>query len=83
MAARLADGLSSVDGITIAHPVEANAVFAALPPAAVEPLQAVAPFYVWDEEATVARLMCAFDTSEDDVDAFVSAAGELAARYVA
>ena len=83
MAARLADGLAAVAGVTIAHPVQANAVFAALPPAIVKPLQAVAPFYVWDEAATVARLMCAFDTTPDDVDAFVAAAGELAARYVA
>ena len=83
MAARLADGLAGVEGISIAHPVQANAVFAALPPALVEPLQAVAPFYVWDEDAVVARLMCAFDTAEEDVDAFVAAARDLAARYVA
>jgi threonine aldolase len=62
--------------------VQANAVFAALPPAIVEPLQKVAPFYIWDEAATVARLMCSFDTEESDIDAFVAAAGDLAARYV-
>jgi threonine aldolase len=82
MAARLAAGLEAVEGISLAHPVQANAVFAALPPAIVEPLQEVAPFYIWDEAATVARLMCSFDTEESDIDAFVAAAGDLAARYV-
>lgn len=74
MAARLADGLRGAEGIDIVHPVQANAVFARIAPERVAELQAVAPFYVWDEGDSVCRLMCAFDTEPRDVDAFVAAA---------
>ncbi|HWN15876.1 MAG TPA: threonine aldolase, partial [Candidatus Dormibacteraeota bacterium] len=30
-------------------------------------------FYVWDESESVVRWMTAFDTTEEDVDAFVDA----------
>ena len=49
MARRLAEGVSRVEGVTLAYPVEANGVFAVLPPAVTEALQAEYPFYVWDE----------------------------------
>jgi threonine aldolase len=55
------------------HPVESNGVFAALDPALIEPLQREWNFYVWDAENHVVRLMAAFDTAEEDVDAFVAA----------
>ena len=38
----------------------------------VEKLQSEWPFYVWDEESGVVRLMCSFDTEESDVDEFVA-----------
>jgi len=78
MAARLADGLDGAPGVEIIHPVQANAIFARIERARIEPLQAVAPFYVWDEPTGVCRLMCAFDTEPQDVDAFVEAAGSAA-----
>ncbi len=76
MASRLAAGLAGVDGVTITQPVEANAVFAILPPAAVRRLQATYRFYVWDEERSEVRWMTSFDTAEADVDEFVSAIRE-------
>jgi threonine aldolase len=79
MATRLGSGLSSVDGVSLAHPVEANGVFAVMPTPVVEGLQAEWPFYVWDEDTGVVRLMCSFDTAESDVDAFVARLGELMA----
>ena len=72
MAARLGAGVSTVSGVTLAHPVQANGVFAGIPGPIVEKLQAEWPFYVWDEEPGVVRLMCSFDTQESDVDEFVA-----------
>lgn len=74
LARRLASGLESCRGVDIVRPVDTNAVFARLPPTAVEPLQHHAQFHVWDPAGPVARLMTAWDTTERDVDAFVDAA---------
>jgi threonine aldolase len=73
MAGRLAARLKDIDGVRLAYPVEANGVFAALPPECIAPLQDERRFYVWDEESSIVRWMAAFDTSEADVDAFAAA----------
>ena len=73
MARRLADGISGVPGVRLHHPVESNGVFAALDPGLIEPLQREWSFSVWEERERVVRWMAAFDTSEDDVDAFAAA----------
>ncbi|MEU9059648.1 low specificity L-threonine aldolase [Streptomyces sp. NPDC048430] len=80
MAQRLADGVRTVDGVEILYPVQANAVFARLPHEVTERLQKRFRFYFWDEKAGDVRWMCAFDTHEDDVDAFVLALKEEMAR---
>ncbi|MFJ9057918.1 threonine aldolase family protein [Streptomyces sp. NPDC102409] len=80
MAQRLAEGVRAVDGVEILHPVQANAVFARLPHAVTERLQKRFRFYFWDEKAGDVRWMCAFDTREDDVDAFLLALKEEMAR---
>jgi threonine aldolase len=73
MAARLARAVSGVDGVVITRPVQANAVFAILPPSATAALQERFPFYIWDESTGEVRWMCAWDTTEADVDAFAEA----------
>jgi threonine aldolase len=77
MARRLADAISAIDGAELAYPVEANGVFATLPVAAIEQLRAALPqelpFYVWDESAGTIRLMCSWDTTEEDVDGLAAA----------
>jgi threonine aldolase len=73
MARRLADGVGGVPGVALRHPVESNGVFAIMDPALIEPLQREWNFYVWDAHEHVVRWMAAFDTSEEDVDAFVAA----------
>ncbi|MEU7166009.1 threonine aldolase family protein [Streptomyces morookaense] len=80
MAARLAEGVRSVDGVEILHPVQSNAVFARLPHDVSERLQKRYRFYFWDEAAGDVRWMCAFDTTEADVDAFVAALKEEMAK---
>ncbi len=66
-----------IDGVELAHPVQANGVFATMPQAAIERLRASLPaelpFYVWDESAGTIRLMCSWDTTEEDVDGLASA----------
>jgi threonine aldolase len=71
MAARLAEGVGDV--VQLTQPVQANGVFAVLPPGAAEELQREFKFYVWNEHTGEVRWMCSWDTTEDDVDAFVAA----------
>ena len=73
MARRLANAVRGVPGITITQPVEANAVFAILPPDRIASLQEKFFFYVWDEQTHEVRWMTAWDTTEEDVDEFVAA----------
>jgi threonine aldolase len=80
MAQRLAEGVRAVGGVEILHPVQSNAVFARLPHEVSRRLQRRFRFYFWDEAAGDVRWMCSFDTTEDDVDAFVAALKEEMAR---
>jgi threonine aldolase len=77
MARRLRDATEPIDGVEIAHPVDANAVFARLPRRAIDRLRSELPgelpFYVWDEDTGECRWMCSWDTTEDDVDRFGAA----------
>ncbi|MGW0183084.1 threonine aldolase family protein [Nocardia sp. NPDC003345] len=80
MAARLADAAAGVPGVRIVRPVEVNGVFAVLPPDVTERLRRRFRFHPWDIRTGEVRWMCSFDTTEDDVDAFVAAlAREMAA----
>ena len=74
MARRLAEGLTGADGVQVVRPVEANAVFAVVSESRREVLREAYPFYVWDDGTGVCRLMCSWDTTEEDVDSFVSIA---------
>jgi threonine aldolase len=80
MARRLGDAIAAIDAAAVAHPVEANGVFVNLPGPAIdrlrEALPAALPFYVWDEAAGTIRLMCSWDTTEEDVDGLVTAMAE-------
>lgn len=73
MAARLAAGVSALDGVQITQQVQANAVFAVLDKSAAERLRQKFRFYDWNPATGEVRWMCAFDTTEADVDAFVDA----------
>lgn len=77
MARRLRDALAELPGVELLFPVETNAVFVELPPDALAALRSSGwqlPSVFGD---TGCRLMCAWDTSSAEVDAF---AGELEAK---
>jgi threonine aldolase len=63
--------------IRITRPVETNAIFLEIPSDWYESLSAIFPFYVWRKKNCEVRLMCAFDTTEDDVNQFINKIEEL------
>ena len=73
MATRLAEGVSGLPGVELRQPVDSNAVFVALAAALISALQRDWGFDVWDPAENLVRWMTAFDTTEEDVDAFVAA----------
>ncbi|HWK94067.1 MAG TPA: low specificity L-threonine aldolase [Pseudolabrys sp.] len=77
MADRLGDGLTKA-GYAPVWPVEANEVFAALPAALCDKLQAAgAMFYRWDADGSgnvIVRLVTSFQTTAEEVERFVALA---------
>lgn len=83
MARRLAEGLAAC-GLTMPWPRQANEVFVVLPPAVHTAVQAAgAQYYLWEvinippsqrppAEAAFARLICSFETTAEEVDAFLT-----------
>jgi threonine aldolase len=67
MAGLLASELKRIPQVRITQPVESNAVFAVIPREHVAAIQQHFFFYVWDEQTSEVRLMCSFDTTEEDV----------------
>jgi threonine aldolase len=80
MAARLAAAVADAPGVRVTQPVQANGVFAVLPPAATEILQRDWRFYVWDEATGEVRWMCSWNTTPADVDAFAVAVHQTCAE---
>ena len=72
MAGRLRAAVSGVPGVELPRPTEANAVFAVLPPGAADRIRQQVAFYEWDAATGEVRWMCAFDTTEEDVDHFAT-----------
>jgi threonine aldolase len=73
MASRLRAAVDTIDGVRPTQETESNGVFAVLPEGVADRLRASFRFYDWDEAAREVRWMCSFDTTEEDVDAFVAA----------
>ncbi|WP_214468358.1 threonine aldolase family protein [Microbacterium flavescens] len=69
--AGLADG--TIRGVAFTQPTQANGVFATLPDGVADRLRESFRFYDWDAAKNEVRWMCSFDTSENDIDAFLAA----------
>lgn len=77
MAHMLAGELSRIPGVKITQPVDGNAVFAIVPHHIIKPLQDEVFFYVWNEKLNEIRLMCSFDTQEEEIKKFTKKVKEL------
>ncbi len=73
MAARLARGLAGIEGARLLHPVEINEIFMVLPDAVRRGLES-GGFGFYDRGRGEVRLVTAFDTQPDQIDAFIAAA---------
>ncbi len=73
MATRLRTAVEGLPGLVLTQQTQSNAVFAILPPGVADRLRARFRFYDWDPATGEVRWMCAFDTTEADVDAFAAA----------
>lgn len=72
MAKQLEAELKKFNIIKITRPVEVNSVFAIMPPELIPDLQNEYFFYVWNERLSEVRLMCSFDTTQEDIDGFIN-----------
>jgi threonine aldolase len=70
MARLLERELQQIASVKITQSVDANGIFAILPPAIIPELQKEHFFYIWNEKTSEVRLMCSFDTTEEDVKSF-------------
>jgi threonine aldolase len=78
MARRLETALRQIPQIEIAFPVQSNGVFARIPSRIVQGLHARGwKFYTGVVTPDESRLMCSWDTTPEDVDAFAADAREL------
>jgi threonine aldolase len=75
MARLLEREVREIPRVKVVYPVEANGVFAQIPREAIAKIQERYFFYVWDAEESVARWMCSFDTTEEDVREFAEFVG--------
>lgn len=70
MALRLAEELRKFPQLEITQSVDANGVFVKIPSELIPQLQEEHFFYMWTDKIFEARLMCAFDTTEDEIENF-------------
>ena len=70
MTRRLAQRIAHIPAVRITRPVECNAIFATLDPAAIAAIQERYFFYVFDDAMPEVRWMTHFATQEADVDRF-------------
>jgi threonine aldolase len=76
MAEKLVTGLTNLPGVELCYPVEANEIFIQLPETVINKLIADGfQFYRWEgQHSTTVRLVTAFDTKDESVDALIKAA---------
>src|SRR5579872_7120554 len=82
MAELLQKEVSKIPNVKIVYKVEANGVFAQIPREAVAELQKRYFFYVWDEDRSLVRWMCSFDTTEQDVRQFAEFVASTVRRLI-
>ena len=71
MAQLLASEIEKLPEIKFTQKIQSNALFFTVPPKIIKELQKAYFFYVWNEEKNEIRLVCSWDTTEEDVRCFV------------
>lgn len=81
MAAKLYEGITEIAKsnpvVQVPNQAEANAVFPILPADVTQKLQQDYRFYVWNQATGQVRLMCSFDTTEEDVSGLLAKLSQL------
>jgi threonine aldolase len=72
MARIFAEKLRQFPELKITQAVESNGIFVTMPPDVAERMQKHYFFYSWDEKRYEYRLMTSWDTTEEDIDGFIS-----------
>lgn len=72
MATLLAEKLQDHKDIRITQKVESNAIFLIMPKDLIEKMRKHYFFYTWNETNNEVRLVCSWDTAEEDVNRFIS-----------
>jgi threonine aldolase len=72
MAGLLARELEKIPAVKITQSVDANGIFALIPSRIIPELQKEHFFYIWNDHTSEIRLMCSFDTTEEDVRNFAA-----------
>jgi len=81
MAKRLESAFRNLPRVQIVYPVQTNSVFARIPDEIVQAMYRRGwKFYTHVGSADEARLMCSWDTTEQDVDFFAADLGELLSK---
>ncbi|MCE5347450.1 MAG: low specificity L-threonine aldolase [Bacteroidales bacterium] len=72
MATVLADELRKLPGINITQSVQSNGIFVVIPREVAERVMQKYFFYPWNEKTSEYRLMTSWDTTEEDIEGFIS-----------
>lgn len=78
MAQLLHNNIKDIPGVQVTKPVQANGVFAIHPKSWNEKMWDHYPYYVWDEHTNEVRMMCSWDTTEEEVNGFAAYMKEIA-----
>lgn len=71
-AQRLLAEMSQIKAVQITQPVESNAIFFILPKEVTDKLRTRYFFYDWDESRNEMRLVCSWDTTDEDIRNFIT-----------
>ena len=70
-AGKLFQEMRLISGVEITQPVQSNALFFILPKEVTDRLRERYFFYDWDESRNEMRLVCSWDTMEEDIEQFI------------
>lgn len=72
MATKLYEALKDFPGVRFTQKVESNQLFLTMPRPVIDKLLQSYFFYFWNEQADEIRLVTSFDTTEQDIEAFIT-----------